>query len=230
VVGQQNGHWEQLLPDGTRRSFGKNAGLQARAGTYAISDAIRDLARAGVVRKQDFTNIDTVVGMWQVVPPGSDITPPPHVTVVRYAELLDRLMAPGPRLDWTENEWDAFARQANLFQPETDTPEAQRRRSAEEVIADYRIRARAAFSAELEPLVELGAVGPAALMRQADLDRIVSSGAVVALVGPSGAGKSFAAQHLAVGHCDAGQIVIVCAPVSLGGCSRSTESVRMAGG
>lgn len=208
VVGQPNGHWEQLLPNGSRRSLGKNAGLQARDGTYAISDAIRDLAGAGVVRKQDFTNIDTLVGMWQVVPPGSDITPPPHVTVVSYAELLVRLIAPGPGLDWTEDEWDAFARQANLFQPETDTPEAQRRRSAEEAIADYRIRARAAFSAELGPLVELGAVGPAALMTQADVDRLVSSGAVVALVGPSGAGKSFAARHLAVGHCDAGRIVI----------------------
>lgn len=208
VMAQQNGHWEQLLPDGARRSLGKNAAVQARVGTYALSDAIRDLARAGVVRKQDFTNIDTLVGMWRVVPPGSDITPPPHVTVLGYAELIDRLMVPGPRLNWTEDEWDSFARQANLFQPETDTPEAQRRRSAEDAIAAYRIRARAAYSAELEPLVELGAIDADVVMAQADLGRLVSSGAVVALVGPSGAGKSFAARHLAVGHCDAGRIVI----------------------
>lgn len=184
--------------DGTRLSLRKNAGLQARHGTHAISDAIRDLARDDVVRKQNFTNIDTLVGMWQVVPPGSDITPPPHVTVVSYAELSTASWLPVPRLDRTEDDWDAFARQANLFQPETDTLVAQWRRSAEEAIADYRMRARAAFSAELEPLVELSAVGPAALMTQADLDRLVSSGAVVSLVGPSGTGKSFAARHFAV--------------------------------
>lgn len=208
VFGRQNGPWEQLLPDSTRRSLGKNASQQAREGTYAISDAIRDLAGTGAVREQNYTNIDTLVGMWQVVPLSSDIKSLPYVTVVSYAELLDRLMTPGPGLDWTEDEWDAFVRHANLFQPETDSPAAQRRRSAEEAIADYRIRAQASFSAELEPLVDLGAVGPAGPVTQLDIDRLVSSGAVVALVGPSGFGKSFAARHLAVCHSDAGRLVI----------------------
>lgn len=208
VRASENGPWEQLLPDGSRRSLDKNACLQARDGTYAISDTLRVLARKGTVRKQDFTNIDTLVGMWQVIPPGSKIRTPPHVTVVGYAELLERLLTPGPGLDWNEDEWDAFVRHANLYQPEPDSPEARRRRSAGDAITDYRIRARVAFSTELDPLVEFGATGSAGPITQADLDNLVSAGSVVALVGPSGAGKSFAARHLAVGHCDAGRIVI----------------------
>jgi len=209
VRGSLNGHWEQLLPDGSVRSLGKNAAKQALAGTWAIGDSMGALAKTGAVPGADFKrHIDTLVAVWQRIPAASQIEAPAHVTVVGYADLVERLCTAGPGIHWNDDEWDAFARHMNLFQPETDSPAAQQRRSAEAVIADYRVRARASFSAELEPIVELGASGPAGLVTQADIERLVFAGAVVALVGPSGAGKSFVARHLAVGHCDAGRIVI----------------------
>jgi hypothetical protein len=210
VFGGQNGPWEQQLPDGTRRSLGKNAGRQALEGTFAISDAMRNLARAGAVRGRDFkANVDTLVGIWQTVPAGSNIKTPPHVNVIGYADLIKRLSTPGPFIDWNDDEWDAFVRHLNLFQPEQETPAQNRRRTSAEAITDYRLPARASLGAGLKQLVDLGAAdadrGPVSF---AAIDRMVADAGVVALVGPPGFGKSFAARHLAVNHCDASRLVI----------------------
>lgn len=86
VFGRPNGHWEQQLLDGSRRSLGKNAAKQALEGTWALSDAMRALAReGGPVRSSDFKrHIDTLVAIWERIPAGSDIETPAHVNVVSY--------------------------------------------------------------------------------------------------------------------------------------------------
>lgn len=209
VLGRLNGHWEQQLLDGSRRSLGKNAARQALNGTWAISDAMREFAKTGDARSSDFKrDIDTLVGIWERIPPGSQIETPSHVSVVGYRELLDRLASPGPTVGWNDDEWDAFARHLGLFQPESDSPADVQRRSAVDAVTDYRLRAEVSFLAELGPIADLGVDGPTGHLGLGDLGHLVDDVGVVALVGPSGSGKSLAGLHVAVSHCEAGGLVI----------------------
>lgn len=209
VFGRPNGHWEQQLLDGSRRSLGKNAAKQALEGTWAIGDAMRALARTGAVRSLDFKrHIDTLVTIWARIPTGSDIETPAHVNVVSYAEFLERLTEPGPTIEWSDDEWDAFARHLGLFQPESELPADWKRRAAADAITDYRLRAQVSFLAELGPIVDLGADGPTGHLGLEDIGRLVADARIVALVGPSGSGKSLAGLHVAVSHCEAGRLVI----------------------
>lgn len=209
VFGRPNGHWEQRLLDGSRRSLGKNAAKQALGGTWAIGDTMRALARTGAVRSSDFKrHIDTLVAVWERIPTGSDIETPAHVNVVSYSDLLDRLTEPGPTIDWNDAEWDAFTRHLGLFQPESKSPADRRWRAAADAVTDYRLRAHVSFSAELGPIVDLGADGPTGHLGLEDFGRLVADAGILALVGPSGSGKSLAGLHIAVSHCEAGRLVI----------------------
>lgn len=199
VRGRANGPWVQLLPDGTERSL-VNAGPQALTGTYAISDAMRSLARKGSVTapEDEFKrHIDSIVGMWQTIPDGSDIDAPPHVTVLSYPDLLQRLITPGPVMPWTDDEWDAFVSATSTsFQPDNESAAERRRRDSIQVIADYRLRARTGLADGLGAYIDLGTTDlDGATVTAHDIDRRVHDGGVVAVVGPSGCGKSFLAQH-----------------------------------
>ncbi len=211
VRGHVNGLWVQILADGTERQI-TNGSSQAIRGTYAISDAMRDLARKGGVAAVDnnFSSyIDTIVGLWEAIPEGSEIEPRAHVTVLGYQDLLERLVKPGPCVPWTQEEWDEFARRHSLFQPEDISPSEQSRRDSLEIIADYRPRARASLSDGLGPLVDLGATdNDGTELAADDIDNMVAAGRVVAITGHSGSGKTFFARHLVVRHCDAGRLVV----------------------
>jgi hypothetical protein len=105
VLGRARGMWEQVLPDGKRRSLEGNPYRQARAGTYALSNEMRSLARrrgdmpAGPQGKF-YKGIDTVVCLYPEVPQGSQLAGYPYVTALGYPALLERLAIPGPRLSW----------------------------------------------------------------------------------------------------------------------------------
>lgn len=212
IRGHRNGNWAQILPGGKERTLGKNCGRQALSGTYTISDAMRSLAQAGVVTSAEgdfFRYIDSIVGIWERVPGGSDIDPPPHVTVTGYQGLLERLRQPGPVVPWSDKEWDEFARHHSLFQLEDTSPAEARRRDATAIVDDYRIRSRASLSNSLSPFISLEVSGPDVSSSDADgIGRWVADGRSAAVVGPSGSGKSFLARHLAVRHCDEGRMVI----------------------
>ena len=120
VRARPNGLWTQLMPDGTERPLDRNCGRQALNGTYAISDAMRDLARreAWAEPEGGFKRcIDTIVGMWPAIPAGSEIEVPRFVSVLGYSDLLERLAQPGPTVPWTEDQWETFVRKHNLYQP-----------------------------------------------------------------------------------------------------------------
>ena len=207
-----NGLWVQIVPGGAQRPLETNCGRQALEGTFAISDAMRDLARRGVVTEAEDgfkRHIDSIVGMWETIPDGSDIKPPRHVTVLGYAELLQRLAVRGQVVSWTDDEWDAFARSLDLYQPVAESESERRRRSGLEIITDYRLRARSDLAEGVGRFVDVGTTdGDEVEMSAADICRRVVGGAVLAVVGPSGHGKTFLAQHLAVRHCDDGRMVV----------------------
>ena len=213
VRGDLNGPWVQILPGGTERLLEKNGGRQALNGTYAISDAMRDLARKGIVegREVDFKrHIDTIVGMWEIIPDGSDIKPPPHVTVCGYTQLLDRLTTPGPVVPWTDDEWDAFARRHSLFQLDPESEPERRRRSSLESITDYRLEAQHSLSEGLGTFVDVGATDDHETeMSATDISDCLTGRRVLAAVGPPGCGKSLLAQRVAVNRCDDGDLVVL---------------------
>lgn len=210
--GAPNGPWVQLLPDGTERVLESNCGRQALLGTFAISDAMRDMSRRGDASSaaEEFKkHIDTIVAMWEDIPAGSTFQTPPFVSVIGYGFLLDRLCTSGPCVAWSDDEWDTFARTHGLFQPDPESHAQRFMRRSLESITDYRQRARASFADGLPGLVDVGAddveANPVGFD---DIDRAVASGAVVGLLGVSGAGKTFFARHLAVRHCDRGRLVV----------------------
>ena len=212
VRARPNGLWVQVRPDGTERSLETNCGRQALGGTYAISNAMRGLVRRGAVSALEdpfYCHIDTIVGMWEIIPPGSDIEALQYVTVLGYDDLLQRLTTPGPVVPWTDADWNEFARSLHLFQPEAESESERHRRSSLEIITDYHLQARSILAAGLSSLVDVGAIDEHEIEASAtDISRRVADGGVVAVVGPSGSGKSFLAQHLAVGHCDNGRLVV----------------------
>ena len=213
VLARPNGPWEQLMPDGTSRSLGKNCGRQALNGTYAISDAMRYLAQERAVTAVGsggfYRHIETIVEIWEAIPDGSDIEPPPHVTVLGYDGLLRCLTTPGPKLPWTDDDWDTFARSHHLIQPRSESQPERHRRTSLERIADYRQLARPRLAGGLSTFVDLAATdGSGREWTADDISRLVTGGRAVAVVGPSGSGKSFLAQHVAVDHCNDGALVV----------------------
>ena len=157
VIGTPNGKWRRRLADGTERTEG-NHGKQALDATYAIGDTMATLARRKeVTNVGDFKkHIDGILCIWEHIPSGSHIEAPNHITVVGYDELLTRLRTPGPKVDWSEEDWAAFARNLNLYQPEPETPTETRRRINADQVQDYRSRIQVAMCAGLGPHIDTG--------------------------------------------------------------------------
>ncbi len=155
-------------------------------------------------------HIDTIVGMWETIPKDSNITTPPHVTVVGYEELLQRLTTAGPSVSWTDEHWDAFARHHHLYQPEAESEAELRRRTSHEMVTDYRLEFTASSLADgLRRFVDLGATDEqGAALSAAEVCRRVGGEAVLAVIGPSGCGKTFLARHLAISHCHDARLVV----------------------
>ena len=211
VRARPNGLWVRLMPDRTERPLSQNCGRQALNGTYALSDAMRDLAQeeAWEKPKGGFKRcIDTIVGMWPTIPNRSEIEAPSFVSVLGYDDLLERLAKPGPMVPWTKNQWEKFARKHNLFQPGAESEPERQRRTSLDLITDYRLRAKPILADGLDRYIDIGVIDDQGRKASAsDLGKRLSAERVFAVVDPSGYGKSFLARDLAVRHCDDGHLV-----------------------
>ena len=212
VRARLNGPWEQVLPDGSRRSLGKNAAHQVLGGTYAIGDAMRALAKKGLVPASGgefYHHIDSVVGMWPRRPAGSKIETPRYVTVCGYNELLKRLTAPGPRVSWTHDDWETLVRELGLYQPKSESVAERRRRTSLASIKDYRLRAERRHAGGLDALVDVGVTDAEGVeVLASDVSRRLAEIGTLALIGQAGCGKTFLAKELAARHCDDGRLVL----------------------
>lgn len=202
LIGQANGPWRQVLPGGQDRQLDRNYFRQAREATYAVSDVMRTLARRGDVPADGpfYRHLDTVVCLHPAIPAGSELDRFEHVDVIGYDQLVDRLAAPGPRPDWDDAHWDAFARHLGVYRDSPESPEEKTRRENLAVVDDYRRRFTASLRLDLHELVPVTARVDGAAEASA-LNAIVSAaeaGRMVTVTGPSGGGKSHAARHAAL--------------------------------
>lgn len=202
LIGQANGPWCQVLPDGQERQLDRNYFRQAIETTYAVSDVMRTLARRGDVPAdgQFYRHVDTVVCLYPDIPARSNLDRFEHVSVIGYDQLADRLAAPGPRPRWDGSHWDAFARHLGLYRESRESPAELARRASLAVVDDYRHRFTASMQLNLHEFVPVTAkVDEAATA--SPLNAIVAAavaGGTVTVTGPSGGGKSHAARHAAL--------------------------------
>src|SRR4051812_28775235 len=132
VEGPKNGPWKVLVGATEVRERG-NPLRQALDATHALSDEMHAFAATGAApgpqRNKFYGHIDTLVCAFPRLPEGSRFHRHHLVSVVGYQELLDRLQRPGPRLPWSDADWDAFGRHMNLYRADEDTPAGIARRA-----------------------------------------------------------------------------------------------------
>lgn len=212
LIGQANGPWRQLLPDGQERHLDRNYFRQAREATFAVSDVMRTLAKRGDVPSDGpfYRHLDTVVCLCPEVPMGSKFDRFEHVDVIGYDQLVDRLAAQGPRPNWDDSHWDAFARHLGVYRNSRESPEEKARRENLAVVDDYRRRFMASLQLNLHELVPVTALVDGR-MEGSPLNAIVAAaeaGRTVSVTGPSGGGKSHAARHAVLTLARHGQLPI----------------------
>lgn len=210
LVGGPNGPWKQVLPDGTERDLDGNPYRQAQEATFAISDVRRALARQGRVPKADrfYRHIDTVVCIYPAVPRGSQLGSHAYVRTIGYDELLARVTSRGPRLPWTNEDWQELTRHLGVFREHAESEGDRTRRSNEYTVADYQRRFRHAQARDLHELVPVALAADDLDVKQTDIAREVTTGQAVVLVGESGLGKTHTARHVAIELTDQGHAVV----------------------
>jgi hypothetical protein len=212
LIGQANGRWRQVLPDGQERQLDRNYFWQAREATFAVSDVMRTLANRGDLPADGrfYRHVDTVVCLHPDIPARSKLDRFEHVSVIGYDQLVDRLAAPGPRPCWEGSHWDAFALHLGLYRDSRESPEEQARRASLAVVDDYRHRFRASMQLNLHDLVPVTAMvdGTAAGSPLNAIVTAAGAGGTVTVTGPSGGGKSHAARHAALALAGQGRLPI----------------------
>ncbi len=209
VITHPNGPWQLRLQDGSLRALDGNAYDQARQGTYAISDAIAQMLR-GTVSRPAFRNVDTVVCLYPEIPSGSQITRFPHVEVIGFPDLLQRLQTPGPAIPWTTSQWEDIIRHLGLFPAEHLSPAHRSLEARRALLDDYRRRFLASITLDLPPLAPLPVEIDGRRAEALPLLDLAQAGRWIRLIGPSGAGKSHLARHGSAELTRRGDLVVWC--------------------
>ncbi|HEX3360482.1 MAG TPA: NERD domain-containing protein [Solirubrobacterales bacterium] len=201
--GGPNGHWSQLLPDGTARKLPWNPIRQAHAQSYAFSDEIRKIATSADLPRVPggsyFKHFETVACIYPALAAGSSIERHPYVKVLGYEDLIAMAASAGRSLPWQEDHWDDLIRGLGLYRPAETEPKEIVRQEQAAVLEDYRRRFRAGTEGASSPFVAMRCLvgdgeAPGPLP---DLMGALRAGRSISLTGRSGFGKSRLARHLA---------------------------------
>jgi hypothetical protein len=132
------------------------------------------------------------------------------VDVIGYGQLVDRLAAQGPRPNWDDVHWDAFARHLGVYRDSRESPEEKARREDLAVVDDYRRRFTASLRLNLHEFVPVMARVDGR-MEGSPLNASVAAaetGRMVSVTGPSGGGKSHSVRHAALTLAQRGRLPI----------------------
>ncbi|MGW6697261.1 hypothetical protein [Nocardia sp. NPDC055049] len=203
LIGGINGPWAQQMSAGPVRPLDRNYFAQANTATFSISDDMHALAQNGAVphlREKFYTRFQTVICLNPGIPVASRLDTHRHVEVVGYLQLLELLTTDGPRPDWADEHWLAFARYLQLVRDQPDPPGSAAQRALVVEVDDYRRRFTATHGRDAHEYIPVSAAGPREMVQDpaAILAEAMMQGRVVAFTGESGAGKSHAARHAAL--------------------------------
>lgn len=212
IIGRRNGPWLQDLGGCHVKEISPNPFHQAHQGTYAISDMTARLMERGEVPVSHplYKDVDTLVCIAPDVPPGSNLESYQHVDVVGYADLLKRLLQPGPRPAWNSDHWDSVIREVGVYPEGHDSPGERRRQESRGIVTEYRQRFAARWDGS--GFVPLVFTNGSAEFAQDDLIGLLEAGHSVGLLGDSGHGKSMAAAHASNALTTRGRLVIYVDP------------------
>ncbi|MGA9284115.1 MAG: nuclease-related domain-containing protein [Solirubrobacteraceae bacterium] len=210
VAAPKNGDWQVRVGAEDVRDFG-NPAWQAQQATFALSDELHffaaDEAAPGPSRHKFYRDIDTVVCAFPALPDGSCAGEMPFVTVLGYADLLERVQRSGRRVAWADSDWDAFGRRLNLYRADDDSQEGVVRRAGAAAVDAYRGLYLRAHS-DLPPLVNTAVRVAGTDAPRPDLPSKLTKGRAVLLHAPSEFGKTLWARSTGAELAGAGEIPI----------------------
>lgn len=210
VDGPKNGPWKVRVGANDVRERG-NPLRQSLDATYALSDELHAFSDCGHAPRpragRFYRDIDTIVCGFPVLPQGSRFDQHPHVTVLGYDALLDRLQRPGPRIPWSEAEWDAFSQHLNLYRADDESPEGIVRRAGAAAVDAYLGRYVQAHEG-LPTLVPTAVSVDTRPATRPDLADELAAARAVLLHGPSELGKTLWARTAAAELAQSGHVPI----------------------
>jgi hypothetical protein len=210
VAAPKNGDWQVRVGTEDVREFG-NPAWQAQQATFALSDELHAFAADDTAsepsRHKFYREIDTVVCAFPALRDGSCVGELPFVTVLGYAELIERVQRPGRRVAWAGSDWDAFGRRLNLYRADDDSQEGVVRRAGAAAVDAYRGMYLRAHS-DLPPLVNTAVRVADTEAPRPDLPGELTKGRAVLLHGPSEFGKTLWARSTGAELAGAGDIPI----------------------
>jgi hypothetical protein len=210
IDGPKNGPWKVRVGANDVRERG-NPLRQALNATHALSDELHAFAdRGGAPSSRAgkfYSDIDTIVCGFPVMPKGSHFDQHPYVSVLGYDALLNRLQRPGPRIPWSDADWDAFGQHLNLYRADDESPEGIVRgvgAAAVDAYLGHYVHAQEGMPTLVPTTVSVN-TRPAP---RPDLADELAAGRVVLLHGPSELGKTLWARTVAAELARSGHVPI----------------------
>jgi hypothetical protein len=210
VIARVNGRWQRIV-EGNPIDADGNPYRQAQECGFALSDLMRKLAKAGGLpgpRSDKFVkDLDVLVCMYPAVDDRSSVEKHPWVRVLSYEDVLARLQRPGPRPEWSREEWDSLIRHLGLYRDGEDAETARAQRRSTALVDEYCARFAAARGLGA-PLVPTGVRFEGTEVERPDLAGELLAGRDQLLWGASGQGKSLWAQASAVQLARSGHVPV----------------------
>jgi hypothetical protein len=207
--GPRNGPWRVGVGAGVMEDR-RNPLEQALGASQYFSDELHAFAgRAdvpGPTGPKFWSDLDAVACAFPALPEGSTWELRKHVELIGYDALLHRLQEPGPSLQWSQEDWDGFVQNLNLYRAD-DAPENLLRRAGAAAVDAYGGLYQEAHGDTVSIASTAVAVDGMPADRP-DVSELLAGGSTVLLCGASGTGKTLWARDIAIELAAAGHLPI----------------------